>query len=304
MTRARRLGQLGLITVAIIWGNGFVASAMALAYFNPFQILAIRFTLAFVVLLLFNMTRLKTLTKTTVLKSSFLGIVLYLAFMFQTIGLQYTTPSRNAFLTAVNVVIVPFLGLLIFRKKIPIKGLIGALVSFMGIAFISLDKNLTSLNQGDVLTLVCAVFFALHIFFTDVIVKEDEAWAITLIQMGSAAFCSLLMLAFNAGPLPALSGRSFLPVLYLGLISTLVAYFLQTYSQKYTTSSEAAVILSTEAFFGMLGSVLLLSEAINLQMIIGAILIFLGILIVELKPKAKSFQKVKSAYEEETKSNH
>lgn len=304
MTKSRRLGQFGLMVVAIIWGNGFVASALALAYFNPFQVLAIRFTLAYVVLLLFNLKRLKTLTKSGILKSSALGVVLYLAFMFQTIGLQHTTPSRNAFLTAVNVVIVPFLGLLIFRKKIPVKGLIGAIVSFLGIAFISLDTGLTRLNQGDVLTLICAVFFALHIFFTDIFVKDDQAWAITLIQLGSAAGCSLVMLFFDNDPLPTLSQQSIWPVLYLGLISTLGAYFLQTYSQKYTTSSEAAVILSTEAFFGMLGSVVLLKEVVNFQMIIGAILIFLGILIVELKPKAKSFQKVKRAYDEETKSNH
>lgn len=290
MARSRRLGQLGLIAVAIIWGNGFVASSLALAYFNPFQILAIRFTLAFVVLVVLNLKRLRTLKKPTVIKSAFLGVILYLAFMFQTIGLQFTTPSRNAFLTAVNVVIVPFLGLLIFRKKIPIKGLIGAIVSFLGIAFISLDTSkLTFLNRGDVLTLVCACFFALHIFFTDIFVKEDQAWAITLIQMGGAAACSLLMLVFNGGTMPSLSQQSLVPVLYLGLISTLVAYFLQTYSQMYTTSSEAAVILSTEAFFGMLGAVLLLNEVVNLQMIIGAILIFLGILIVELKPKAKKF---------------
>lgn len=299
----RRVGQLGLIIVAIIWGNGFVASAMALDYFNPFQILAMRFTLAFGVLLLFNVKLLKGLKKATIIKSSFLGIILYLAFLFQTVGLQYTTPSRNAFLTAVNVVIVPFLGLLIFRKKIPVRGLMGALVSFIGIGFISLDKNLTSLNQGDLLTLVCAVFFALHIFFTDVIVKEEEAWAITLIQMGGASVCSLVMLVFNPGTLPKLTGSALLPVLYLGLISTLLAYFLQTNSQKYTTSSETAVILSTEAFFGMIGSVLLLSEVVTFKMIIGAILIFLGILVVELKPKAQSFQKVKSEYEEETKPN-
>lgn len=289
MSKNQRIGQLGLIAVAVIWGNGFVASSVALEHFNPYQILAIRFTLAFIVLLLVNLKRLRTLTKLTIIKSSFLGVILYLAFLFQTIGLQYTTPSRNAFLTAVNVVIVPFLGLLFFRKKIPVRGVIGALISFCGIAFISLDKTLTSLNQGDLLTLICAVFFALHIFFTDMIVKKEEAWAITLIQMGSASVCSLVLLGLYHEPLPSLSVPSFLSVLYLGLISTLLAYFLQTYSQKYTTSSEAAVILSTEAFFGMLGSVLLLSEVINFQMIIGAILIFLGILIVELKPKEKSF---------------
>ncbi len=276
------IGLLGLLTVAIIWGTGFVATAVALENYSPFQILAIRFTVAFVILLGINVTKIKTISKKSFNRGSLLGIFLFLAFAFQTVGLQYTTPSKNAFLTAVNVIIVPFLGFLIFKKKIPVKGVIGSFVTFIGIALLSLTGSLGGINVGDMLTLVCAVFFALQIFVTDFFVDEEEAWVLMLLQMGSAAVLSWLTIFITGEGIPSMKIETLLPVLYLGIASTLIAYFIQTVSQKYTTSSQAAVILSTEAFFGMIGSVLILGERVSVNMLIGSVFIFMGILIVEL----------------------
>lgn len=276
------IGILGLLTVAVIWGTGFVATAVALDNYTPFQILAIRFTVAFLILLGMNITKIKTISKKSFKRGSLLGVFLFLAFAFQTVGLQFTTPSKNAFLTAVNVIIVPFLGFLIFKKKIPIKGVVGSFVTLIGIALLSLTSSLGGINLGDMLTLVCAVFFALQIFVTDFFVDEEETWVLMLLQMGSAAALSWLTIFITGEGLPSIKMETVFPVLYLGIASTLIAYFLQTASQKYTTSSQAAVILSTEAFFGMLGSVLLLGEQVSINMLIGSIFIFIGILIVEL----------------------
>lgn len=281
----KHIGKLGLTLVAIIWGTGFVASALALENYSAYQILAIRFTLAFLVLLLINFKRIKELSTRTIKRGSLLGVFLFLAFAFQTVGLQFTTPSKNAFLTAVNVVIVPFLGFLILKKKLPVKSIVGSFVTLIGIAMLSLNGTVGSFNLGDMLTLICAVFFALQIFVTDLFVEEEETWALMLLQMGSAATLSWLTLFITGESTPVLEMKSLMPVLYLGLISTLLAYFLQTISQKYTTSSQAAIILSTEAFFGMISSVIILSERVSTNMLIGAIFIFIGILIVELEFK-------------------
>ncbi|MEG0294344.1 DMT family transporter [Enterococcus sp.] len=285
------LGKIGLVIVAVIWGSGFVASALALEHYSPYQILALRFTLAFVVWLLINIRKLKKFSFTTMWRGSLLGVFLFLAFAFQTVGLQYTTPSKNAFLTAVNVVIVPFLGYLIFKKKLPVKNIIGSFITLIGIAMLSLTQAVGSVNFGDVLTLICAVFFALQIFSTDYFVKEEETWALMLLQMGVAAVLSWLTLFATKGDVPTLQVTTMMPVLYLGLVSTLLAYFIQTISQKKTTSSEAAIILSTEAFFGMISSVIILNEHISINMLFGAILIFVGILVVELEIKGWSTQR-------------
>ena len=100
-----------------------------------------------------------------------MGIALFAGFAFQIIGLQYTTPSKNAFLTALNVVIVPFIAFIILKKKVGMKGIIGAIMSVIGVALLSLNGNLT-LSLGDGLTLLCAVGFAFQIFFTGESVKK------------------------------------------------------------------------------------------------------------------------------------
>lgn len=281
------IGKLGLLVVAIVWGTGFVGTAVALENFGPNEIIAVRMTIAFVTLLLINLHRLKEITFVNLRRGMLIGSLLYLGFIFQTVGLQYTTPSNNAFLTAVNIVIVPFLSLAIFRRMISYQTIIGAVVTFVGIGFISLQSGLSNINQGDLLTLLCAVFFALQIVATDVFTKKMATWELLLAQLGTASILAW-MGVFLSQEKRILQGQgdfslpTLLPLFYLGLVGTLFAYFIQTYSQKTTSSTETAVILSTEAFFGMLGSILILNEVVTKSMIIGGILIFCGILIVEI----------------------
>src|SRR5690606_38930452 len=106
----RYIGEIGLILTALIWGSGFAVSAMSLAHYTPYQILAGRFLIGFLILSLIFHKRLRKINQQVFVKSMILGAVLYIAFLLQTVGLQFTTPSKNAFLTVVNVVIVPFIG--------------------------------------------------------------------------------------------------------------------------------------------------------------------------------------------------
>lgn len=303
----KNISKSALFLVAIIWGTGFVASSIALETLTPNEILVIRFSLAFVVLLLLNLSRLKQMKKVEILKGSLVGFFLYLGFYFQTVGLQYTTPSKNAFLTAVNIVIVPFLALIVLREKLSYKTFAGAGVTLLGIGFISLESGFQQMNQGDLLTLVCAFFFALQIFSTDIFAKEIKTWSLMLSQMGTASLLAWVSFLFSKDRFTLFHQANFTlttlyPVLYLSLISTLLAYFLQTWAQRKTTSTETAVILSTEAFFGMLASVLLLNEQITVTLLIGALLIFTGILIVEVD--FLEFKRVWRTIHEEKKSDY
>ncbi len=280
----RRKGQIGLIFVTMIWGSGFVVSAISLKYFSPYQILTLRFLLAFILMGALFFSQLKHAGKKTYLKGIGLGSILYLAFLFQTVGLVYTTPSKNAFLTAFNVVLVPFIGALFFRRKVTAPAIIGALLSISGIAVISLN-DFKGVNFGDLLTLVCALFFALQIIFTNRFVLGENIYALTTIQMGTAAMLGVIVsLARGEFALPA-AGEGYYSILYLGAISTMLAFLIQTASQQFTKETETAIILSMEAVFGMVASALFLREAITLRMLIGAALILAGVLIVELKPK-------------------
>ncbi len=278
------IGELGLTIVAIIWGSGFVASAVALDHFTPYQILAIRFLIGVILLGLVFFKKLKHIKKSTIIKGSVIGIFLYLAFALQTVGLVYTTPSKNAFLTAVNVVIVPLIAFFIYKRKMDKYELMGALMAIIGVGVLSLKLSV-GVNFGDFLTLLCAVGFAFHIFYTAQFVKDEDPVLLTVIQMAAATVLGFIVVLFKGETHFAASFEGVSAVLYLGVFSTTIAFLLQTVAQKFVSETNAAIILSTEAFWGMVFSVIILSEVLTFKMIIGAILILVAIIISETKLK-------------------
>lgn len=278
----RYLGEILLVITAIIWGSGFVASAVSLEYYTPYQILAGRFMIGAILLTILFHKKLKKLNKRSLIKGAILGVFLYLAFALQTVGLQYTTPSKNAFLTAVNVVFVPFIGFLFYKRKIDMFEMIGAVMAVIGVAVLSL-KISTEINIGDLLTLCCAVGFAFHIFYTARFVKTEDPVVITIVQMMVAAIIGCIVVIFRGENSFSLETEGVMNLLYLGVFSTTIAYLMQTVAQKYISETKAAIILSTESFWGMVFSVIILSEVMTLKMMIGAILILLAIIISETK---------------------
>lgn len=276
-----RLAICGLILVTIIWGGGFVASDMALESMRPFQIMVVRFLLATVLMGLISIKSLKKITKAEVIAGGLMGVALFTGFALQTIGLQYTTPSKNAFLTALNVVIVPFIAFLILKKRIGIKGVVGALMSVVGVALLSLDHNF-SLGLGDGLTLICAVGFAFQIFLTSEFVKKYRATALNFIQMATAFLLSVVFLIGYGETNFEVTAQGWVSVLYLGVISTTVCYLLQTASQKYVDETKAAIILSMESVFGTVFSIIILHEIITLRMVIGSVVILTAVVISNL----------------------
>ncbi|WP_099355361.1 DMT family transporter [Fredinandcohnia onubensis] len=277
-------GEIGLTIVAIIWGSGFVASAVSLEHYTPYQILAIRFLIGVLLLSLVFFKKLKHIKKSTLIKGSIIGIFLYLAFALQTVGLVYTTPSKNAFLTAVNVVIVPIIAFFIFKRKMDKFELFGAVLAITGIGVLSLQLS-GGINFGDFLTLLCAVAFAFHIFYTAQFVKDEDPVLLTVIQMAAATVLGFIVVLFKGEMNFTASFEGVSAVLYLGIFSTTIAFLLQTVAQKFTTETNAAIILSTEAFWGMVFSVIILSEVLTTRMIIGAIIILVAIIISETKLK-------------------
>lgn len=277
-------GEIGLLLVAIIWGTGFVASAVSLESLTPYQVMAIRFFIAALLMSVIFMKHFRSLKRSTVGAGIILGIFLFLAFTLQTVGLQYTTPSKNAFLTAVNVVIVPFIGFVLYKRKLDKYGLIGALLAIIGVGILSIQFNF-SLNVGDMLTILCAVFFAFHIFFTGEFVKKHHPVELTIIQMIIAFLLSLLVVVFRGeAALPVnMDNKGLMAAVYLGIFSTTIAFLLQTIAQKYTSETKAAIILSTEALFGTIFSIIILSEVVTIRMVVGSILILAAIITAETK---------------------
>lgn len=288
------IGEIGLLVTAIIWGTGFPVSAIALDYFSPYQILAGRFIIGAVLLGVVFYKKLFNISKSVLLKGGLLGVFLYSAFAFQTVGLQFTTPSNNAFLTAVNVLIVPFIAFVLYRRKVSAFELVGAVLAMAGIALLSLNGSL-SVNPGDVLSLLCAVFFAFHIFYTGQFVRKEDAITLTLVQMTVAAIIAWIVIGVKGETALPITTTSATSLLYLGVFSTTLAFLLQTVAQKHVSETKAAILLSMESLWGMIFSIIMLSEIVTAQMLIGAALILLAIILAETKPSFLVKRKIRKS---------
>lgn len=275
------IGEIGLLITAIIWGSGFVAAAISLEYYTPYQNMAVRFLIGGLILSLIFYKKIK-FSKRVILRGILLGSILYLAFALQTVGLDFTTPSKNAFLTTINVVIVPFIAFFLYKKRLDKFELTGAFLAIIGIGFMSLQLS-GGINIGDLLSLLCALVFAFHIVYTAKYVKDEDPITLTIIQMVTAAVIGWLALFVRGEISMPFEGEGLLSLLYLGIFSTAIAFLLQTASQKFLSETKAAIILSTESFWGMTFSILIIGEIITLRMAIGAMLILLAVIVSETK---------------------
>lgn len=283
-----------LILVTVIWGGGFVASDIALESMKPFQIMMVRFLLASVLMGVISRGQRKSEEKLkdragAIKAGVLMGVTLFMGFAFQIIGLQYRTPSKNAFLTALNVVIVPFIAFVILKKKIGAKGIIGAVMSVLGVALLSLNGNFT-VSLGDGLTLFCAVGFAFQIFFTSEFVKKYPASVLNTVQMFTAFVLSAISLMIFGENDFQVTTQGWLSALYLGVVSTTICYLLQTACQKYIDETKAAIILSMESVFGTIFSILILHEVVTVRMVIGCAVILAAVIISNMSETSEKIE--------------
>jgi len=280
------LSDLSLLFVAIVWGGGFVAVKSALDTMTPLLLMAYRFILASLMMYMFFRKKIGKLSSSDFKKGSVPGVILFLAFVTQTFGLQYTTASKQGFLTATYVVMVPLIYWMIYRKKPQTKVILGSFITIIGIGLVSYNKSMT-FNIGDGLTLLCAVLFAAHIISLEHFTKKIDVMKLSFLQLFVAAILfSISAVIFE--PLRVnLSGEEIQAIVYLAVFSTFLCFTVQTIAQKYTSSSHAAIIMSLESVFAAILGVLLLQEKMTVLMVIGSGLIFVAILLIELNFKKK-----------------
>lgn len=285
----RYKGELILLLTAIIWGGGFIATDISLNTMSPLQVMAVRFLIATIILCIIFFNKLKLINKIILKKGILIGFFLFVGFVFQTIGLKYTTVSNNAFLSAIAVIFVPIIGLFL-KKKIDKYGIIGAILAVIGISFLTVDKGSLSMNIGDMLTIIGAMFYAVQIIFVDIFAKKEDVIALTIMETGACFIFSLIAMLLNKDIYFNLSFSSFIGVFYLALFSTAIGLFFQVLGQKNTTETRAAIIMSTESVFGTIFAIVLLNQIITYKIIIGCIIIFIAILVSEIKPFSKKYK--------------
>lgn len=276
------LGRAALFLMTFLWGTSFVILKDALDSLPTLYVLAYRFTGASILLFLIGLPHIKKFNMEYIKGGAILGVLLFVAYTIQTYGLCYTTPGKNAFLTTTYCVITPFLFWLFAKKKPDKYNIIAAVICFIGVGFVSLKHDF-SINKGDLLTLICGLFFALHIVFMGKFVNEKSVALLSSIQFAVAALLAWIFGMFT-GPVPTdISSANILRIVYLCVACTALCFFLQAFGQKYTPPSSVAVIMTLESVFGTIISVAMGYEVLNAKLIIGFLLIFFAVLTSETK---------------------
>ena len=288
-----------MLIAAAIWGFAFVAQRVGMETMGPHFFNAIRFfigALALAPVVWFFSKKPKksdkadVSTKKLLIAGSLAGLLLFGGAAFQQVGIQYTTAGKAGFITGLYIFFVPLIGLF-FGQRTGSGTWLGATMALAGLYLLSFSGGL-SLNfenslelKGDLLELVCAVFFAGHVLIIGYLAKKIDPIKLSIVQFFVAGVLSLLVAVSLELITWAMIAATAIPLLYAGVMSTGVAYTLQVVAQQHAHSSHAAIILSLEGAFALLGGWLLLDEQLPARGLLGCGLMLVGMLLSQLMPK-------------------
>lgn len=296
----RRLAKPMLFAAAFIWGSSFFIMKGAVDVIPTFYLLAVRFTGGALLLSLVCWKKWRELTRDYFWGGAVIGGFLFLAYSIQTFGLMGTTPSKNAFLTAVYCVLVPFLYWAVMHRRPDRYNILAAVLCVSGVGLVSLTDALT-VTWGDALTLVCAFFYAGHIVAVAKVSPGRDIYLLTVFQFAWAAvyawICGLLFQQFP--PLPVFSPDVIVQLAYLTVMATTVALLFQNVGQVWSDPASASVILSLESVFGVLCSVIFYGDPVTGRLLAGFALIFVAVVCSETKFQFLRRKKEKTALSSE-----
>jgi drug/metabolite transporter (DMT)-like permease len=287
MTRMQ--ANLALLLAAAIWGGGFVAQSTAMNHMGALWFNALRFLLATLMLIPFawveSLKATRGLRRGEIASFVAIGIALFFAQTAQQFGLKTTSVTNASFLTGLYVVMVPIMSVLFLKYRPHWVIWPASLASLTGI-FLLNGASLTTISQGDSLTMLCALFFAIQILLTGRIMHSlSRPLMLAASQFAvTALLCTAAATALE--PIALSDITNAMPqILYGGLLSSGLAFSLQILGQRYTTSSQAAIFMSSEALFGALLGAIFLNETLPMIGYIGCGLLFLAMLAVEIVPE-------------------
>lgn len=281
----RQAADLALLFNTVVWGATFVLVKNALDDISPVLFLAMRFTLATVALVILFHGPLRALfTWKAAAAGALAGVFLYAGYLFQTLGLRFTSAPKSAFLTGLTSILVPFLGALVYRTKPRLSEALGVLVATAGLWLMTLPGAMGSIARGDLLTLIGAFGFAAHIVTLGHYSEAMRFEVVSVAQLGAAAVLALS--SFWWAEVPRVVWRPMVvwSVLVSGILSTAVAFTIQAWAMQYTTATRTALIYLLEPVVAWVTSFWLAGEGLSRHGAVGAALILLGVVLVELKP--------------------
>jgi len=289
MKRSERkviIADSALFMVALFWGYGFIAMKDGLASFPILWLTALRFSSAFVLMMAFFWKKILKVRLRELKAGLVIGTLLFLGFVAQTLALNYTTVGKVAFLTTVYVILIPFLSWIFFKRTPGLSVFFASLLCLTGMGLLSLDSGL-SLGMGEILTLACAVCFALHLLTIEHSMRDMDAVVIAAVQIAVVAIYSGAgALFFETWP-TQITSSSIWSIAFSSIFCTVLAFLIQTNAQKFTPATHTAILLSLESVFGAIFGMILLGDPLTMRIAAGFSLILGAVLMTELAPFMK-----------------
>lgn len=287
MLSKRLRADLALGFCALIWGATFVVIKDALADISVAVYIAMRFALAASIMAVLYWRSLRKMTLATAWAGVQIGVFMFGGYAFQIAGLKLTSPSKAAFITGSNVVIVPLLLAVFARRKVTRWTWAGSLAAMGGLYFLSVPREgLSGLNRGDPIVFGCAVMFALHFIFIGRHVERHSVAALAFLQVATTAILSAALLPVVSAmgweqPRLHWTGYLVFALLLTAIGATVICFSLQTWAQQYASPSHAAILVSLEPVFAAITSLVFAREHLGERSLLGAAMILAGILLAE-----------------------
>lgn len=278
--RKTLISAIALGLVALFWGTSFAVIKDIIDTIPPFTLMLLRFGFSTLLLGAAFGGRLRTVTGRHLRNSMFIGLFLAVAFIALILGIRTTTASNQSFLVGACVIFVPFLGWGVSGQRPDRYAIAGAVLATVGIALLTLNASLT-MNQGDLLSIVCSLSVACHMVAIERLGREGDPIASTLIQFAVVTACFAVLTGVFESYQITLTPKLWKTLAYLVVVTTVLAFTIQNMAQKHLSSTSTALILTLETAFGGVFAVLYLHEALTLKMILGCLIIFAGILTEE-----------------------
>jgi drug/metabolite transporter (DMT)-like permease len=284
----RMRADMALAFCSLLWGVTFVVVRNALDHISVFLFLAVRFSLAALLMALFRPAGLCKLKKDELFAGAALGLFMFGGYAFQTAGLQYTTPAKSGFVTGSSVVLVPLLLGIFWGRRLTLWVYGGTVAAVAGLYLLTVPaEGVSRLNHGDLLTLGAAGLYAVHIILVGDYTRRHSVAALSVLQV--AACASLAWVATAAASATAWQPARFdwrwelgAAIAICAVFATAIAFSTQLWAQQYTTPSHAAIIFTLEPVFAVITSYLVIGERFNHRAMLGAAFVLTGILIAEL----------------------
>lgn len=281
--RSRQLqADLSLLLVTAIWGTTFVLVKEATRSLPPLTFIALRFTIGFLALAVIFGPRLRRATRREIRAGAVIAFFLYGGFLTQTLGLQSTPASVTAFITGLCTVLTPLVAYFVLKHRPAPNVLLGVVLATAGMGLLALRDDL-AIAQGDLLVLVCALFFALQIVVVGKYAPRYDVIVLSVVQIGVVAAAAWPVALAWERPSLAVAPEVWLIVVFLGVVATGLVFFVQTVAQRFTSPTHAALIFTMEPVFAAFFAFLWLDEVIAGRAFAGAALILAGMLVAEVR---------------------